>query len=87
MREVGAKAAELAALAGEKAGPVAQNAAELTGQAGKKLAVKRRDLADRAAPRRRRAKVERRDRRADIADGDGAPSRRTADEQTTTGVA
>ena len=45
VREVGAKAAELAALAGEKAGPVAQRAAELTGQAGLKLAERSRDLA------------------------------------------
>ena len=45
IREVGIKAAELAAIAGEKAGPVAQRAAELTGQAGQKLATRSRDLA------------------------------------------
>lgn len=45
VREVGAKAAELAALAGEKAGPAAHKAAELTAEAGQKLAVKGRDLA------------------------------------------
>ena len=45
VKEVGAKAAELAALAGDKAGPAAQKAAELTGQAGQKLAVKSRELA------------------------------------------
>ena len=45
VKEVGAKAAELAALAGEKAGPAAAKAAELTGQAGQKLAVKSRELA------------------------------------------
>lgn len=45
VREVGAKAAELAALAGEKAGPVAHKAAEMTAEAGQKLALKSRDLA------------------------------------------
>jgi hypothetical protein len=38
MREIGAKAAELAAIAGEKAGPFAQRAAEVTAEAGTKLA-------------------------------------------------
>ena len=45
VREVGAKAAELAALAGEKAGPVAHRAAELTTEAGLKLADRSRDFA------------------------------------------
>lgn len=45
IRDVGVKAAELAALAGEKAGPAAQRAAEFTGQAGMKLAERSRDLA------------------------------------------
>ena len=45
VREVGAKAAELAALAGEKAGPVAHRAAELTTEAGLKLAERSRDFA------------------------------------------
>jgi len=45
IRDISIKAAELAAIAGEKAGPVAQRAAELTGEAGKKLATKSRDLA------------------------------------------
>jgi|KBSSwiS6_1023812.scaffolds.fasta_scaffold38377_2 hypothetical protein len=45
LREVSAKAAELAAVAGEKAGPVAARAAELTAEAGTKLAEKSRDLA------------------------------------------
>ena len=45
VREVGAKAAELAALAGEKAGPVAHRAAVMTAEAGQKLALKSRDLA------------------------------------------
>lgn len=56
IRDIGIKAAELAAIAGEKAGPVAQRAAELTGQAGQKLAERSRDLAadlrhQQAAPR------------------------------------
>ena len=45
VREVGAKAAELAAMAGEKAGPLAQRAAVFTENAGHKLAEKSRDLA------------------------------------------
>jgi hypothetical protein len=45
IKEIGAKAAELAAIAGDKAGPVAQKAAEVTGQAGQKLAEKSRDFA------------------------------------------
>lgn len=45
IRDVGIKAAELAALAGEKAGPAAQRAAEFTGHAGMKLAERSRDLA------------------------------------------
>ena len=45
LRELSIKAAELAAVAGEKAGPVAHRAAELTGEAGKKLAERSRDLA------------------------------------------
>ncbi len=45
MREVAAKAAELAAVAGEKAGPVAARAAELTAEAGHRIAERSRDLA------------------------------------------
>jgi hypothetical protein len=45
IRDVGIKAAELAALAGEKAGPVAHRAAEVTAEAGHRLAEKSRDLA------------------------------------------
>jgi hypothetical protein len=45
LREVSAKAAELAAIAGDKAGPVAARAAELTAEAGTKLAERSRDLA------------------------------------------
>ena len=45
IRDVGIKAAELAAIAGERAGPVAQRAAEMTAEAGHRLAEKSRDLA------------------------------------------
>jgi hypothetical protein len=45
LRDVSAKAAELAAAAGEKAGPVAARAAELTAEAGSRIAERSRDLA------------------------------------------
>lgn len=45
LRQVSAKAAELAAVAGEKAGPIAARAAEMTAEAGSRLAEKSRDLA------------------------------------------
>jgi hypothetical protein len=46
VRQVGAKAAELAAAAGDKAGPIAHRAAEVTESAGTKLAERSRALAD-----------------------------------------
>ncbi len=46
IRQVGAKAAELAALAAEKAGPIAHRAAELTEVAGAKVAERSRHLAE-----------------------------------------
>ncbi len=46
IRQVGAKAAELAALAAEKAGPIAHRAAELTEVAGAKVAERSRQLAE-----------------------------------------
>lgn len=46
LREIGAKAAELAAAAGEKAGPFAHRAAEVTEAAGAKLAERGRAVAD-----------------------------------------
>jgi hypothetical protein len=45
VREIGAKAAELAALAGEKAGPFAHRAADATAQAGVKVAERGREVA------------------------------------------
>jgi len=45
-RDVAAKAAELAAVAGEKAGPFAKRAAEVTEDVGTKMAVRSRRFAD-----------------------------------------
>jgi cytolysin (calcineurin-like family phosphatase) len=45
LRDVAAKAAELAAIAAENAGPVAHKAADVTEHVGDKLAVRSRDLA------------------------------------------
>lgn len=85
MREVGAKAAELAAIAGEKAGPVAAKAAELTGQAGQKLANKSRDF---ASDLRRDAAAAKADKAAGaMGDTSTMGESTTADEPTTTGVA
>lgn len=46
VRQIGAKAAELAALAGEKAGPIAHRAADATETAGIRLAERSRHLAE-----------------------------------------
>jgi hypothetical protein len=45
LREIAARAAELAARAGDAAGPVAHKAAEATDQAGGRLATKGREIA------------------------------------------
>ena len=45
LRDVAAKAAELAAVAAENAGPVAHKAANVTGTVGDKLAARSKDLA------------------------------------------
>ena len=45
MREVAAKAAELAAVAGEKAGPLAHRAAGMTEVAGQKIAARSKEVA------------------------------------------
>jgi hypothetical protein len=45
MREVAAKAAELAAVAGEKAGPLAHRAAGMTESAGQKIAARSKEMA------------------------------------------
>jgi hypothetical protein len=46
VRQVGVKAAELAVLAGEKAGPIAHRAADITETAGIRLAERSRHFAD-----------------------------------------
>ena len=45
LREVAAKAAELAAKAGDAAGPIAHKAASVTGDVGQRVATRSRDLA------------------------------------------
>ncbi len=45
MREVAAKAAELAAVAGEKAGPIAHRAAGMTETVGQRVAVRSKEVA------------------------------------------
>src|SRR5688572_6343080 len=45
MREVAAKAAELAAVAGEKAGPLAHKAAGMTENVGQRLSVRSKEMA------------------------------------------
>jgi hypothetical protein len=45
-RQIGAKAAELAAVAGERAGPIARRAADVTEEAGARLAERSRALAE-----------------------------------------
>jgi hypothetical protein len=45
MREVAAKAAELAAVAGEKAGPLAHKAAGVTEQVGQRVAARSKEMA------------------------------------------
>jgi hypothetical protein len=45
LREVAAKAAELAAVAGEKAGPLAQRAAGMTESVGQRVAARSKDFA------------------------------------------
>ncbi len=74
LRDVSAKAAELAAVAGEKAGPLAARAAELTAGAGTKLAERSRDLA--AELRRDQAE------RGEGPAGDAATSEAEAEETT-----
>ena len=83
-----AKAAELAALAGDKAGPVAAKAAEITGQAGQKLAEKSRGVAVelRRDAATSKAGDDMSETAADVADATSTMSS-TSDEPTTTGVA
>ena len=46
MRDVAVKAAELAVVAGQKAGPLAYKAAEVTDSLGKRMAARSKDFAD-----------------------------------------
>jgi len=62
LRDVAAKAAELAAVAAENAGPVAHKAANVTGSVGDKLAARSKDL---AADLRRAAEASRQSTAAD----------------------
>ena len=85
VREVGAKAAELAALAGEKAGPFAQRAAVFTEQAGHKLAERSRDLAGDLRRDAATAKAAKETGIDDVAESASEPM--LAEEPTTSGVA
>jgi hypothetical protein len=67
LRDVAAKAAELAAVAAENAGPVAHKAANVTGSVGDKLAARSKDL---AADLRRAAEASRQSTAADGAAAD-----------------
>jgi hypothetical protein len=67
LRDVAAKAAELAAIAAENAGPVAHKAANVTEQVGDRLAVRSKDL---AADLRKAAEAARAQQAQDSADKD-----------------
>lgn len=86
VREVGAKAAELAAMAGDKAGPIAQRAAVFTEQAGHKIAEKGRDLATDLRRDAAAAKAAASESATNVADATEAAAD-TADEPMASGVA
>jgi hypothetical protein len=67
LRDVAAKAAELAAIAAENAGPVAHKAANVTGTVGDKLAARSKDL---AADLRRAAEASRQSTAAETTPAD-----------------
>ena len=69
LRDVAAKAAELAAVAAENAGPVAHKAANVTGTVGDKLAARSKDL---AADLRRAAEASRQSTAADNSAADNS---------------
>jgi hypothetical protein len=71
LRDVAAKAAELAAVAAENAGPVAHKAANVTEVVGDKLAARSKDL---AADLRRAAEVARQNAVTEEAKPDDAPT-------------
>jgi hypothetical protein len=76
LRDVAAKAAELAAVAAENAGPVAHKAASVTEHVGDKLAARSKDLAAdlrRAADAARAAEAARAAQEAESSEGDSKP--------------
>jgi hypothetical protein len=70
MREVAAKAAELAAVAGEKAGPLAHKAAGMTENMGQRISVRSKEVA--ADLRRPKAEEGASEAAADESSGEGA---------------
>jgi hypothetical protein len=78
MREVAAKAAELAAVAGEKAGPLAHKAAGVTESVGQRMAARSKEMA--ADLRRTQPRDERDETVADMADAsDGSDGSDSSD--------
>jgi hypothetical protein len=73
LRDVAAKAAELAAVAAQNAGPVAHKAANVTGTVGDKLAARSKDL---AADLRRAAEAS---RQSSAAEGSASEAARAED--------
>lgn len=74
LRDVAAKAAELAAIAAENAGPVAHKAANVTGTVGDKLAARSKDL---AADLRRAAEASRQSTAAEATAAENAAAETT----------
>jgi acetyl/propionyl-CoA carboxylase alpha subunit len=72
LRDVAAKAAELAAVAAENAGPVAHKAASVTGHVGDKLAARSKDL---AADLRRAAEAARAAQATESPEGESKPGK------------
>ena len=75
LRDVAAKAAELAAVAAENAGPVAHKAANVTEHVGDRLAARSKDLAAdlRKAAEAARTQTQQHDEAADAAADSDAP--------------
>jgi hypothetical protein len=73
LRDVAAKAAELAAVAAENAGPVAHKAANVTEHVGDRLAVRSKELAADLHKAADAARARNADSSADEASGDGKP--------------
>jgi len=73
-RDVAVKAAELAAVAGEKAGPFARRAAEVTEDVGTRVAERSRRFADEVRHRGAESGVPPSDSAGDAAGGESAPA-------------